>query len=65
MYAAGILAPPIGSSDDPRDERQVNLWTATYERMERFLPGFLADVIPVPPQSTPLQAAIPPTGDAS
>lgn len=54
MNAAGILVPP--GLDDQRDERQRTLWTATQERMERFLPGFLVDVVPVPPtsQQTPL-----------
>lgn len=52
MNAAKILVPP--SSDDHRDERQRTLWTATQERMERFLPGFLTEVISVPP---PLQPA--------
>lgn len=47
MNAAGILVPP--QVDDHRDERQRTLWTATQERMERFLPGFLADVISIPP----------------
>lgn len=47
MNATGILVPPSAESDE-RDERQRTLWTATHERMERFLPGFLADVIPQP-----------------
>jgi len=47
MNAAGILVRP--SAEDSRNERQKTLWTATQERMERFLPGFLADVIPPPP----------------
>lgn len=51
MNAAGILVPPI-SDQDGRDERQRTLWTATQERMERFLPGFLADVIPTPPPAS-------------
>ncbi|KAG6832717.1 hypothetical protein H0H92_012289 [Tricholoma furcatifolium] len=46
MNAAGILVPP--SEPDTRNERQQTLWTATHERMERFLPGFLAEVIPQP-----------------
>ncbi|KAG5650373.1 hypothetical protein H0H81_012460 [Sphagnurus paluster] len=45
MNAVGILVPPSPEGDE-RDERQRTLWTATHERMERFLPGFLADVIP-------------------
>ncbi|KAH0584078.1 hypothetical protein H2248_009651 [Termitomyces sp. 'cryptogamus'] len=46
MNAAGILVPP--SEPDARDERQRTLWTATQERMERFLPGFLIEIIPRP-----------------
>ncbi|KAJ7684708.1 hypothetical protein DFH06DRAFT_1355274 [Mycena polygramma] len=44
MHAAQILVPP--SADDKRDARQRTLWTATNERVERFLPGFIASVIP-------------------
>jgi len=54
MNAAQILVPPSG--DDQRNERQRTLWTMTSERMERFLPGFLTEVIPVPEISeVPLQ----------
>jgi len=60
MNAAEILVPP--SADDHRDERQRTLWSATLERMERFLPGFLADIISIPPvSSTPPQRAPSPT----
>ncbi|KAJ7470334.1 hypothetical protein FB451DRAFT_1339866 [Mycena latifolia] len=44
MHAAQILVPP--SADDKRDDRQRTLWTATNERVERFLPGFIGSVIP-------------------
>ncbi|KAJ7093181.1 hypothetical protein C8R44DRAFT_835540 [Mycena epipterygia] len=47
MHAAQILVPP--SADDKRDARQRTLWTATNERVERFLPGFIASVIPQEP----------------
>jgi len=47
MNAVGILVPPSLEHDE-RDERQRTLWTATQERIERFLPGFLEDVIPLP-----------------
>ncbi|KZP23677.1 Sec7-domain-containing protein [Athelia psychrophila] len=47
MNAAQILVPP--STEEHRDDRQRSLWTATQERMERFLPGFLAEVIAMPP----------------
>ncbi|KAJ6618317.1 hypothetical protein B0H10DRAFT_1795581 [Mycena sp. CBHHK59/15] len=47
MNAAQILVPP--SEEDTRDDRQRTLWNATNERMERFLPGFLKDVIPQAP----------------
>ncbi|ESK85960.1 golgi-specific brefeldin a-resistance guanine nucleotide exchange factor 1 (bfa-resistant gef 1) [Moniliophthora roreri MCA 2997] len=46
MNAAQILVPP--SPQDNRDQRQRTLWTATSERLERFLPGFLNEVIPTP-----------------
>lgn len=47
MNAAGILVPHQ-ETDDTQDELHRTLWTATHERMERFLPGFLTDVIPSP-----------------
>ncbi|KAH8117228.1 Sec7-domain-containing protein [Phellopilus nigrolimitatus] len=47
MNTTDILVPP--SANDQRDERQKELWNATHERIERFLPGFLDDVIPSPP----------------
>ncbi|KAJ7771775.1 hypothetical protein B0H16DRAFT_195217 [Mycena metata] len=48
MHAAQILVPPPPSTEetDPRDQRQRTLWNATNERVERFLPGFIASVIP-------------------
>ncbi|KAJ7929284.1 Sec7-like domain is implicated in guanine nucleotide exchange function [Mycena leptocephala] len=46
MHAAQILVPPPAEGDDTRDARQRTLWTATNERVERFLPGFIASVIP-------------------
>ena len=46
MNAANVLVPP--STDDTRDERQRSLWAATQERIDRFLPGFLAEIIPIP-----------------
>ncbi|KAJ7197212.1 hypothetical protein GGX14DRAFT_471834 [Mycena pura] len=44
LHAAQILVPP--SADDKRDDGQRTLWNATNERIERFLPGFIASVIP-------------------
>ncbi|KAF8078137.1 hypothetical protein FPV67DRAFT_1464319 [Lyophyllum atratum] len=55
MNAVGILVPP--SEQDERSERQQTLWTATQERMERFLPGFLGDVIPPSPQRSDIAAS--------
>ncbi|KAF9239676.1 hypothetical protein BU15DRAFT_87976 [Melanogaster broomeanus] len=54
MNAAGILVPPPGS-EDGRDEQQRTLWTATQARLERFLPGFLAEVVPAPPPVPPAE----------
>lgn len=50
MNAVGILIPP-GSTDET--DLQKTLWSNTHERMERFLPGFLTDVIPIPPPAVP------------
>ncbi|KAH9946245.1 Sec7-domain-containing protein [Epithele typhae] len=49
MNATGLLVPPPSGADDHRAERQVALWAATHERIERFLPGFLDEVVPAPP----------------
>jgi brefeldin A-resistance guanine nucleotide exchange factor 1 len=46
MNAEQILVPPP-SGDDERSSRQRTLWTATNERMERFLPGMLASLLVV------------------
>ncbi|KAF7440985.1 GDP/GTP exchange factor for ARF [Pleurotus ostreatus] len=54
MNAAGLLVPPP-SEEDQRTERQRTVWTSTHERMERFLPGFLSDVIPPPRTSASAQ----------
>ncbi|OCH87410.1 Sec7-domain-containing protein [Obba rivulosa] len=59
MNATDLLVPPISTSNDQRDDRQKALWAATHERVERFLPGFLADVIPSPPPPPP-NTAVPP-----
>ncbi|KAF8522156.1 hypothetical protein BU17DRAFT_45284 [Hysterangium stoloniferum] len=44
MNASEILVPP--SEPDLRDERQKSMWAATQERIDRFLPGFLVEIIP-------------------
>lgn len=46
LGAAGILLPPSASGEDTRDERQKSFWNATHERIERFLPKFLDEIIP-------------------
>jgi len=53
MNAAGILVPPAAAGVDgaEQDGVQKTLWTATYERMERFLPGFLTSIIPAAPSA--------------
>lgn len=47
MNATQMLIPP--SEDDQRTEQQKSLWEATHERIERFLPEFLEEVLPSPP----------------
>ncbi|KAL1746973.1 hypothetical protein HDZ31DRAFT_32906 [Schizophyllum fasciatum] len=49
MHATGILVPPAAEGgEEGRTEGQQTLWNATQVRMERFLPGFLREVIPAP-----------------
>ncbi|GJE86958.1 Sec7-domain-containing protein [Phanerochaete sordida] len=60
MNATGSLVPPPAGGDDTRDDRQKALWAATHERIERFLPGFLADVLPPTPPAPPNTAVPPP-----
>ncbi|KAI6151004.1 hypothetical protein BKA82DRAFT_4328972 [Pisolithus tinctorius] len=50
MNAAGILVPP----SEHCDEQQRTFWSATHARLERFLPGFLAEVIPAPEAAEPV-----------
>lgn len=60
MNATDILVPP--SPGDHRTDQQRALWDATHERVERFLPGFLAEVVPTPealPVDSPLEAEQP------
>ncbi|KAI0080604.1 Sec7-domain-containing protein [Panus rudis PR-1116 ss-1] len=52
MNATNLLVPPP-SGEDTRDHRQKALWAATHERIERFLPGFLSEVIPSAGQPEP------------
>ena len=69
MHASGILLPPPPQgAEDTRDQVEANLWGATHERLDRFLPGFLDDIIvvsdagyslPAPPAHTGL--SVPPT----
>ncbi|KAI0374734.1 Sec7-domain-containing protein [Pilatotrama ljubarskyi] len=67
MNATGLLVPPR-SPEDTRNERQIALWAATHERVERFLPGFLDDIIPTPapqPEAAPASQPSPTPAPAS
>lgn len=46
MQSSGFLAPP--TVPDTRTDKQKLLWSTAYTRIERFLPGFLNEVIPTP-----------------
>ena len=51
-HAPRVDEPPEDADEvdeDDRAERQVALWVATHERIERFLPGFLDEIVPAPP----------------
>lgn len=57
MQSSGFLAPP--TIPDTRTEKQKLLWATAFNRIERFLPGFLNEVIPTP--ASPANAAGAPT----
>ncbi|KIM57067.1 hypothetical protein SCLCIDRAFT_1219736 [Scleroderma citrinum Foug A] len=57
MNAAGILVPPL--PEDDRDEQQRTLWIATEARLERFLPSFLAEVVPTPEAGPVVEPQVP------
>ena len=65
MNATGLLVPPPSApEEDGRAERQIALWAATHERVERFLPGFLDEIVPAPPPKA-VPAAAPPQAPAA
>lgn len=45
MSSGGYLIPPSESS--PQTPQQRKLWTETATRLERFLPGMMAELFPV------------------
>ena len=47
MSSSGYIVPrPSSGTPDTRAEGQQKLWSETSERLERFLPGLIADVFP-------------------
>lgn len=46
MYASEVLVRP--SQEHPQTKEQKDLWNLTSDRLERFLPGFLLDVLGAP-----------------
>ncbi|GMK55656.1 hypothetical protein CspeluHIS016_0207120 [Cutaneotrichosporon spelunceum] len=67
MYSSQLLnpPPPIGQPDT-RTREQQELWAASVPRIERMIPGFLADALaPVPEQPhSPSKPAVPPAPGA-
>lgn len=60
MNSMDILVPP--TVPDVRDQRSEAMWNATHERIERFLPGFLDEIIPSPsppPEPAAVSPAVP------
>jgi brefeldin A-resistance guanine nucleotide exchange factor 1 len=65
MSSGGYMVPPPGkNAEDARTDGQKKLWAETSERLERFLPGLIADVFPdaevstkQPPRGAPRAAA--------
>lgn len=44
MSSGGYLSPP--SETEPQTPQQKQLWTETSTRLERFLPGMMAELFP-------------------
>lgn len=44
MASGGYLVPP--QTDEERTEQQAQIWTATWERLEKFLPGLMPELFP-------------------
>ncbi|GAA6025135.1 hypothetical protein JCM8202_005730 [Rhodotorula sphaerocarpa] len=57
MNASGFLVPP----SDKRDEDQARLWTATFERIQPFLPELQRELFPPPPVPVPFSSAAVPS----
>ena len=51
MHSSDMLVPP--SDPDVRDDQQQLLWNETNQRLSRFLPGLLDELIPTPSRSLP------------
>lgn len=52
MSSGGYLIPPSESS--PQTPQQRKLWTETAMRLERFLPGMMAELFPIEEPETTL-----------
>ena len=61
MNASDLL---VAQGVPDRTERQRQLWDATHERMERFLPGFLDEIIAPVPQPEPIPPPSPATNES-
>lgn len=60
MHSSGLLLPPHQgqATGDERTPEQVDLWDKSVERIERILPGFLADAMAPPPEPVVLAANV-------
>jgi brefeldin A-resistance guanine nucleotide exchange factor 1 len=55
MHSSDMLVPP--SEPDTRTDTQKALWKTAHDRIERFLPGFMVQILPPPPAlDTPASA---------
>jgi hypothetical protein len=50
LHSSNLLLPPL--SPDSRTDQQREFWDSTAARIERFLPTFLAGVLPSPEPSS-------------
>ena len=52
MHSSALLVPPP-AGDDTRSEMQKALWTSSAGRIEKIVPGFLAEAFPAEPEPVP------------
>lgn len=54
MSSGGYIVPPKDGEEEEQSEQQVQLWSETWNRLERFLPGLMPELFPDAKKPKPL-----------